>query len=171
MDGGKVSQMQTVDPAADPRAFRDALGCFATGVTVVTCPGPDGPMGITANSFSSVSLDPPLVLWSPAKASKRFDAFCTAQRFAIHILEEDQDDLAMAFTRSKDPFGGLDWAPDRDGVPIIAGPLARLDCALEVAHDAGDHAIVVGRVLRCTRRDGAPLVFHGGRFGGFRTGA
>lgn len=171
MDGGKVSPMQTVDPAADPRAFRDALGCFATGVTVITCAGPEGPMGITANSFASVSLDPPLVLWSPARASSRFGAFHAATRFAIHILEEDQDEIAMAFTRSKDGFGGLDWAEDADGVPIIDGPLARLDCAREVAHDAGDHVIIVGRVLSCTRRDGAPLVFQCGRFGGFRTGA
>lgn len=170
MDGGKVSPMQTVDPAADPRAFRDALGRFATGVTVVTCAGPDGPMGITANSFASVSLDPPLVLWSPAKSSSRFGTFHVAGRFAIHILEEDQDHIAMAFTRAKDAFGGLDWAPDSNGVPIIDGPLARLDCALEVAHDAGDHAIIVGRVLGCTCSDGDPLVFQGGRFGGFRTG-
>lgn len=138
------------------RAFRDALGAFATGVTVVTTDGPEGPLGITANSFASLSLDPPLVLWSPARSSRRFAAFAGAERFAIHVLAAGQTALAQHFTRTGElPADGL-------------GPvLARFDCARHAVHEGGDHAIVVGRVLRVWHAPGAPLVFHAGRFGGF----
>ncbi len=159
--------MQTFVPADDARGFRDALGAFATGVTIVTAAGPDGPAGITANSFASVSLDPPLVLWSPGKASSRYPIFSGAERFAIHVLAEEQWQVAQGFTRALDAFAGLDWARDADGVPLIADCLARFDCAREAVHDAGDHAIVVGRVLGAARRPGAALLFQGGRFGRF----
>ncbi|MDZ4136431.1 MAG: flavin reductase family protein, partial [Paracoccaceae bacterium] len=89
-----MTDEQTLLPdAANARAFRDALGCFATGIAVITTQGPDGPMGFTANSFSSLSLDPPLVLWSPAKASNRFAIFASAQHYSIHILGADQSPL------------------------------------------------------------------------------
>lgn len=149
------------DPGFHPspdsaRAFRDALGAFATGVTVVTAQTPAGTVGITANSFASLSLDPPLVLWSPARASRRFETFAAAGHFSIHILAEGQSDLARHFTRTGElPPEGL-------------GPvLARFDCARHAVHDGGDHAIVVGRVLRAHHAPGAPLVFQGGRFGRF----
>lgn len=167
-EGKPLPRAETFLPDDDTRGFRDALGAFATGVTIVTTRGPEGPVGITANSFASVSLDPPLVLWSPAKASSRYAFFERAPFFAIHVLAEDQKDIADAFTRSKDAFAGLDWTPDAQDVPLISGCLARFDCALQIAHDAGDHLIVVGRVLRGIRRAGAPLLFQGGRFGGFR---
>jgi flavin reductase (DIM6/NTAB) family NADH-FMN oxidoreductase RutF len=154
-------------PGSDTRALRDALGRFATGVTVVTCVGTAGPVGITANSFSSVSLDPALVLWSIARTSTRFSTFSAAQAFAIHILAEDERDLAARFTRGGAGFDGLDWTPGPDGAPVIAGTLARFDCRLHAAHDGGDHVILVGQVARAALRDGTPLVFAQGQFGRF----
>ncbi len=159
--------MDHFPPHEDARAFRDALGSFATGVTVVTCDGAEAPIGITANSFASVSLDPPLILWSPAKASRRFAAFRDAGHFAIHVLGHDQRGIADGFTRSQSAFDGLDWHRDPRGVPLIDGCLARFVCETEAVHDAGDHVIVVGLVLAAARRNGAPLVFHAGRFGAF----
>ena len=155
------------DPAGDALAFRKVLGAFATGVTVVTAPSADGPCGITANSFASLSLDPPLVLWSPAKSSKRYPLFVAAERFAIHVLAADQLDVCRAFTRSISAFDAVDWAEGADGVPLIEGCAARFDCRLEATHDAGDHAIVVARVITAMGRECAPLVFHGGQMGQF----
>ena len=154
-------------PELDSRAFRAALGRFATGVTVVTTQTPDGPMGFTANSFASVSLDPPLVLWSPARASSRFAIFAQAAFYSIHVLGDAQAPLAARFLRGGDGFAGLDIAATPDGTPILADTLARFDCAHHAAHDGGDHLIVVGRVLRATLRDGAPLVFSQGAYGSF----
>lgn len=167
-DGGAFSQMTAFTPSQETqRAFRDALGRYATGVTVVTCATPDGPLGITANSFASVSLDPPLVLWSPAKASRRFAAFEAAKRYAIHVLGEDQTAVCNQFATNGYDFDGLDWAANDDGVPLIHGCLARFDCSFSAAHDGGDHLIIVGRVLSAEMRDGAPLLFASGRYGRF----
>lgn len=168
MDGNWGHQMNGFDPTEDPRAYRAALGSFATGVTVVTVPSADGPVGITANSFSSVSLDPPLVLWSPAKASKRFDYFKDAPHFAIHVLDSHQREICDGFTRDKHAFDGLDWVTGEHGVPHIRGCLARFECTLDAAHDAGDHVIIVGRVNHTAFRDGMPLLFQGGRFVGIK---
>jgi flavin reductase (DIM6/NTAB) family NADH-FMN oxidoreductase RutF len=154
-------------PDADPRAFRAALGRFATGVTVVTTHTPDGPVGFTANSFASVSLDPPLVLWSPARASSRFAIFAQAAFYTIHVLGDAQAPLAARFLRGGEGFAGLDVDLTPEGVPILPGALARFDCAPHATHDGGDHLIVVGRVLRATMRDGTPLVFSQGSYGGF----
>ncbi len=156
-------------PEADARAFRSALGAFATGVTLVTTSDPDGTgFGIVANSFASVSLDPALVLWSPAKSSRRYEHFVHAQRFAIHILDEHQKHICDAFSQSKTAFAGLDWSTSPSGVPLIAGVAACFECNLEAVHDAGDHSIIVGRVIRAHVSGGEPLIFHGGRFGTFR---
>ncbi len=149
------------------RDLRDALGRFATGVTVVTCGTAQGPVGITANSFASVSLDPPLVLWSVAKSSSRYAHFAAAEHYAIHVLAETERDLAARFTRGGAGFDGLDWTTSAEGIPQIAGTLARFDCARDAGHDAGDHLILVGRVLRASLRAGNPLVFSQGHFGGF----
>jgi len=151
------------------RAFRDALGRFATGVTVVTAPATDadGPLGITANSFASLSLEPPLVLWSPARASRRFAAFATAPHFAIHVLAADQAALARHFAASGTDFDLPGIAPGFGGTPLLPDVLACFECTREAVHEGGDHAIVVGRVLRASLRDGAPLVFASGRYGGF----
>lgn len=163
-----MTQEATFAPEVDTRAFRDALGCFATGVTVVTVLSDDGPAGITANSFASVSLDPPLVLWSPARSSSRFDWFAGAAHFAIHVLDADQQDLAARFTRGGAGFNGLAYRSTPEGVPLLPRPLARFECSRHAVHDGGDHAIVVGRVLRAMLRPGDPLLFAQGRFGQFQ---
>lgn len=158
--------MQEIDPVAD-RAFRDALGRYATGVTVVTAMGPDGPVGMTANSFTALSLDPPLVLWCPAKRSARFAPMTSARHFAIHVLAYDQLDLSLHFSRSGHEFSHLSHQTTPEGAPALDGVLARFDCVTEAVHPGGDHAIMVGRVLRARFRDGAPLLFWGGLYGDF----
>jgi flavin reductase (DIM6/NTAB) family NADH-FMN oxidoreductase RutF len=158
-------------PDADNQiAFREALGSFATGVTVVTTIGPDGPVGMTANSFASVSLDPPLVLWSPAKASTRYKAFEQARHFAIHVLSAEQVDLCRRFTRGGAGFRGLEHAVNAADVPLLEGALARFECDTASLHDGGDHTIILGRVTRVTRNAGEPLCFAKGTFGRFETG-
>ncbi|NDK34235.1 flavin reductase family protein [Rhodovulum sulfidophilum] len=160
--------MERFIPGPDTRRlYRDALGSFATGVTVVTAAGPEGPVGMTANSFSSVSLDPPLVLWSPARASARYPAMTGAERFAIHVLGAGEEDIAARFARSGDDFEGLDCAPDADPPLLGQGWIARFLCRRVALHDAGDHAIVIGHVEECARREGPPLVFAGGVYGDF----
>lgn len=149
--------------------FRNALGRFATGVTIVTCQSDHGPLGITANSFASVSLDPPLILWSPAKGSSRHDAFVCADRFVVHVLAADQEHVCHQFTRDGLVFDGLPLEPEALA-PIIRGCLAHFECSHFAAHDAGDHTIVVGRVEMAEEREGAPLVFSGGRMGTFSAG-
>jgi flavin reductase (DIM6/NTAB) family NADH-FMN oxidoreductase RutF len=155
-------------PNADTaRAFRAALGQFATGVTLITIQGPKGPMGFTANSFSSLSLDPPLVLWSLAKSSQRYGPYIAAPHFAIHVLADDQADLIARFARNGAGFDGLAHDRSPQGVPLIAGALARFDCALHQVFDGGDHSIILGRVLLASQASGAPLVFCQGQMGGF----
>lgn len=159
--------MTPFPPQTDLRAYRAALGTFATGVTVVTITTDSGPIGITANSFASVSLDPALILWSPAKSSSRFSAFHAASRFAVHVLRDSQSAIATAFTRSKDAFADLDWHLSGAGTPALPDCLARFDCDTHAAHDAGDHVIILGHVREVTQGLGAPLVFHGGQYGRF----
>lgn len=165
-DGG-IHAGGIVPDAANARVFRDALGRFATGVTVVTIRGPDGPMGFTANSFASLSLDPALVLWSPAKASQRYPFFAAARHYSIHVLGQDLADLPGRFSRGGLGFAGLDWEPNAEGVPTLAKALARFDCAQHATHDGGDHLIIVGQVLRLALKEGEPLVFAKGRYGRF----
>ena len=150
----------------DQRDLRNALGCFATGVTVVTTMTGRGPLGITANSFASVSLDPPLVLWSPARTSRRFPAFEAAEHFAIHVLAEDQRALAERFASSGEDFDGLDLSEGVGGTPLLPGCAARLECAHAAGHDGGDHLIVVGEIRRMDYTDKRPLVFFRGAFTG-----
>lgn len=148
--------------------FRAALGRFGTGVTVVTCASEIGPLGITANSFSSVSLDPPLVLWSPGKFSRRYGAFAQARHFAIHVIGEDQFHICQGFARNGTAFDGLDWQLSEMGVPLINGCLSRFECDKYAEHDGGDHAIIVGRVTNVVTRPGLPLLFYQGNYGGLR---
>jgi flavin reductase (DIM6/NTAB) family NADH-FMN oxidoreductase RutF len=164
----EMASFQGFEPTADTRRlFRDGLGRFASGVTVVTAPTPEGGIGMTANSFSSVSLEPPLVLWCPAKSSSRYAFFARAQHFAIHVLRADQEDIARAFARSGTAFDGLTMERGASGVPLFADCLARFECETHQLHDAGDHAIMVGRVTSVAFRDGTPLIFSQGRFGQF----
>jgi len=132
----------------DPRALRDAFGCFMTGVTVVTALGPDGkPLGFTANSFSSVSLDPPLLLVSIANSSINRAAFESAPGFAVNILAEGQKDVSATFARPvEDRFATVYWRKGPVGSPLIAGVSAWFDCTLEQAVAAGDHTILIGRI-------------------------
>lgn len=156
-------------PGAE-RRYRDALGRFGTGVAVVTAAGPDGPCGITVNSFASVSLNPALVLWSVDKASDRFAVFNRAQRCAIHVLCAEQAELAHRFARSGTAFDGLAWAPGEAGVPLLQGCASRFECELYANHDGGDHRILVNQVLRVCVNGGEPLIFATGRFGRFDAG-
>lgn len=151
-------------PSADADTFRLALGQFATGVTVITTVTEQGPVGITANSFTSVSLDPPLVLWCPAKAAKRHDFFMQAQHFAIHVLGSDQLNVCEEFARSWGVFSDYENAKNEAGVPIIPGCLAVFECQTTQTHDAGDHTIIVGEVYRARQRDGDPLAFSQGAY-------
>lgn len=149
------------------RDFRDALGCFATGVTIITAQTETGPIGMTANSFSALSLTPPLVLWSPSKTSRRYPFFAAAKHFAIHVVRADQKELAMDFAKEGDCFDKVAWAPNNTGVPVLSDCLCAFECTLEAEHDAGDHAILVGRVENATIHTGRPLVFAKGSYGGF----
>ena len=154
----------------DARAFRDALGRFATGITVVTIPTRDGPMGFTANSFASVSLDPPLVLWSPARSAARYPFYAAAQHYAIHVLGAEQSDLSGRFVRGGAGFDGLEHEIGAHDVPVLPQALARFDCLQVATHDGGDHLIIVGRVLSASARAGQPLIFSQGAFGRFTPG-
>lgn len=151
------------------RALRAAFGRFATGVTVVTTASAHGPLGITANSFASVSLDPPLLLWCPAKASKRHDAFVGASHFALHVMAVDQAPIIDGFSRRGDAFELCDWSTGPEGVPLIEGCPARFECTIRDRIDAGDHTVIVARVTRVTTEPGAePSVFLAGDWGRFR---
>jgi flavin reductase (DIM6/NTAB) family NADH-FMN oxidoreductase RutF len=135
-------------PSLDPRALRDAFGTFMTGVTVVTTIGPDGqPVGFTANSFSSLSMDPPLLLVSIANTSRNLPAFAGAQGFAVNILSEGQKDVSSTFARPvEDRFATVFWKRGPVGSPLIAGCSAWFDCHLQQAIPAGDHTILIGRI-------------------------
>lgn len=147
-------------------ALRQSLGQFATGVTVVTCRSADGrPCGITANSFSSVSLEPPQLLWNIAKVSNSLQAFLDADRFAIHILRSDQQPLAEHFARTDHTvYEGIDYTLSSDDVPILPDVLARFDCSTGVIHESGDHYIIIGEILNHVVSDGAPLLFYKGDY-------
>ena len=149
-----------------PREFRNALGSFATGITVVTAAGSDGaPLGMTVNSFASVSLAPPLVLWSIGKGSKKLAAYTDAKHYSIHVLSSDQQSLSNRFASGENnQFDGIDWHQDANGVPILNDFLCRFDCVTSAHHEGGDHIIIVGEVVEFEARDGEPLVFQGGSY-------
>ena len=153
-------------PTADnTRLLRDAFGRFATGVTIVTAASEDGPVGITANSFSSVSLDPPLVLWSPDKGSRRFPYFEKAEYFAIHVLSREQTALCQGFARNANAFGDLEFQLNDYGVPLIENCLVRFECVRFAAYEGGDHLIVLGQVMKAEMREGDALTFFAGKLG------
>ena len=151
----------------DTRSLRDTLGLFVTGVTIITTLTESGErVGITANSFNSVSLDPPLVLWSIGLKSRSLDAFEAATHFAVHILREDQADLSQRFARSGgEKFDGLDTHSGLGNAPLLHDAAATLECSIFSRHAAGDHHIYVAKVERLTSDPLArPLVYHGGRY-------
>ena len=151
----------------DTRELRKTLGCFATGVTIVTT-APEGhdPIGITANSFASVSLEPPLVLWSLARHSSSYETFAIATHYTVNILRESQVALSVRFA---DPdnhrlLNGLSWRYGENGCPTIPGSLATLECEIRTRIDGGDHVILLGRVLRFEQGEGKPLLFAQGKY-------
>ncbi len=147
--------------------FRSALGMFATGVTIVTARTARGDLiGVTANSFNSVSLSPPLVLWSLARAAASMPGFSTGSHYAINILGADQKNLALRFAaRGIERFADVDFADGVCGAPLLAGTVATFECFNRSRYEEGDHVIFVGEVEHCTHRPGAsPLLFHGSRF-------
>ena len=153
------------DPALDPRAFRRCAGQFATGVTIVTTLVDGRPVGVTANSFSSLSMDPPLVLWSIGRSARSFEAFQATSSFAINILSAAQIDLSQRFSSAlEDKFTDLDWQAGIVGAPVLPGVVAVLECDAETRFDGGDHVILVGRVRSYRRYPGTSLVYAQGRY-------
>jgi flavin reductase (DIM6/NTAB) family NADH-FMN oxidoreductase RutF len=151
----------------DSREFRNALGCFATGVCLITAVNERGEaLAMTANSFSSVSLEPPLVLWSLQNNSEVFDVFASPQYFAINILALEQQDHSNRYARKGDHLLAPEhFTEGRYGAPIISEALASFECQLEATHEGGDHLIIVGRVLDMRRREGGePLLFYSGAY-------
>ncbi|GGX59123.1 flavin oxidoreductase [Tateyamaria omphalii] len=161
-----LSQPTVFSPDANSsRQLRDAFGKFATGVTMITAPSVDGPVAIIANSFSSVSLDPALVLWSVDRGARRFPYFEAADHYAIHVLAAEQHDVCKLAARDAHLLNDHAHTLNADGVPLIDHCLARFECRRVAAHDAGDHVIIVGQVQRTEMRDGQPLTFFAGQFG------
>lgn len=158
---------QAVPPAFSPREFRASLGMFATGVTIVTARTGDGELvGLTANSFNSVSLEPPLVLWSLARAAGSLPVFSAGSHYAINILAADQKALAERFARrGGDRWSGVAYTEGAGGAPLLAGAAASFECFNRSRYEEGDHVIFVGEVERCSHRsEASPLLFHGGKF-------
>lgn len=152
-------------PTTETIAYRRALGAFATGVCVVTADTPQGPMGITVNSFTSVSLEPRLILWCLDERSERWGAFAAAERFAVHVLPASDQNTAARFARGVAMLAAEEFVRTGEGPPCLPEALARFEC---VAHDRiqmGDHMIVVGRVQAFTHADGDALTFWRGRYG------
>ena len=153
--------------AIDAADFRAALGSFVTGVTIVTASDDSGcDVGVTANSFNSVSLDPPMVLWSLARKSASLPVFAKASHFAVHILAADQEELSNRFARSgMDKFAGLEIDRGAGRAPLLPGAAARFQCRTAFQHDGGDHVIFVGEVLRFDHDPhGTPLLFWRGDY-------
>lgn len=150
----------------DSKALRNAFGSYMTGVTVITAMTDDGkPVGFTANSFTSVSLEPPLLLVCPAKSLSSFDVFANCKNFAVNILSEDQQNISNIFAGSKDDrFSQIDWHTDEQGNPIINGALTHFSCKTERNLEAGDHHLLVGQVLDFSAREGRGLGYASGGY-------
>ena len=148
----------------DISIYKEALSQFATGVTIVTCGSEQAPVGITVNSFTSVSLNPPLVLRSAAKDSKRHDYFANSNHFAIHVLKKQQIDLCSAFVKPTQGFEEIDWQYNSHGVPIINDCLALFECSFYSKQEGGDHTIFLGRVDSFSIDKDEPLIFLQGKY-------
>jgi flavin reductase (DIM6/NTAB) family NADH-FMN oxidoreductase RutF len=152
----------------DSQDMRDALAQFASGVTVVTTQTSSGPLGITVSSFSAVSLDPPLVLWSLAKSSHRTQAFENAKNFAIHILSGNQKQLGRTFAKEGNAFNSENSRISKQGLRLLDGSIAIFECCPHAVHDGGDHLIFVARVEALTLQKGDPLIYYDRSFGTFK---
>jgi 3-hydroxy-9,10-secoandrosta-1,3,5(10)-triene-9,17-dione monooxygenase reductase component len=170
-----------VSATVDPRTFRNVLGQFCTGITVITTVHDGAPVGFACQSFAALSLDPPLVLFCPTRQSRSWAAIEATGRFCVNILHEKQKDVSARFgSREPDKFAGLEWRPSSLGSPVIDGSLAHLDCTVASVHDGGDHFVVFGAVHslsesaadersreeHSTRRKPRPLLFYQGQYTG-----
>lgn len=155
-----------VGATLDSRELRNVLGRYATGVTIITCLDTQGErIGLTVNSFASLSLAPPLVLWSLRQVSPSLVAFRQARTFAVNVLAESQVELSRRFaSQTDDKFAEGQWAPGESGAPVLAGAAAVLECETTLQQDAGDHVLFIGRVLQIADLAVAPLVFQGGHY-------
>lgn len=157
---------QQCPPFLDTRSLRDALGEFATGVAVVTACSRDGQsVGVTINSFASVSLEPPLVLWSLGLQSPSLTVFEACSHYAVNILAADQVELSQRFSQSlNDKFAGIETKVGAGGTPLLPGCCAWFECRNELRYPGGDHVILVGHVENFSRQEKPPLIFHGGQY-------
>ncbi|MCU1495160.1 MAG: flavin reductase domain protein FMN-binding protein [Acidimicrobiaceae bacterium] len=154
-----------IPSALDISQFKDVMGRFATGVSVVTAIEDDVPVGFTCQTFVSLSIDPPLVALAPAKSSTSWPRIALAGAFCVNVLASDQVAVGRKFARSGgDKFDGVSWRRGATGAPVIEDVLAWVDCELELVHDAGDHELVVGRVIGLGASEGAPLIFYRSSF-------
>ena len=152
---------------SDPRTLRDALGCFATGVTVVTCLDPSGnPVGLTANSFTALSLDPPLLLVCVARNASSAEALTRASHFAVNVLQTGQQPASITFSsRVEDRFGQTPWTAGEHGAPVLMDSLSVFECRRHAVHEGGDHHILVGEVVKASFEGGLdPLLYFRGRY-------
>lgn len=162
--------------AIDPREFRNVLGQFCTGITIITTEQDGVPVGFACQSFAALSLDPPLVLFCPTKLSRSWKAIEASGRFCVNVLHEKQKDVCARFgSREPDKFAGVDWTPSRLGSPVIDGVLAHIDCTVHSVHDGGDHLVVFGAVHSLSdgsadehrhRQKPRPLLFYRGEYTG-----
>ncbi|MDE1948563.1 MAG: flavin reductase, partial [Burkholderiales bacterium] len=154
------------EAAIDPLELRRCLGSFVTGVTVVTALDDEGaPLGMTVNSFNSVSLDPPLIVWSLRNSAGSYGVYSRARRFVVNILAEDQIEVSNRFARSgSDRFAGLAWSRGIGGLPLIDGCAATFECSTEATHPGGDHLLFLGRVERIVGSGRKPLAFGAGKY-------
>lgn len=162
----KTAEKQADQAELDAHMFRQALSQFATGITVITTRDETGrPWGMTANSFNSVSLHPPLVLWSLAKKASSHAAFAVAEYYGVSVLAAEQETLSHHFSTFKgDRFAGLDVRDGLGGVPLIPDALAHFECRVKSRYDEGDHLILIGEVLRCDFREGEALVYRSRKY-------
>ena len=161
-------EAETTESLVNPQRLREALGRFATGVTIITCLDPEfGRVGLTANSFNALSLDPPLVLWSLRRQSAQMAAFARAEHFVVNVLAEDQLALSRRFaSRRDDKFDEGDWLPGEGGAPVLAGSTAVFECETFSRQDAGDHVLFIGHVLALAQTALPPLVYQAGHYHG-----
>lgn len=156
--------------SVDTGEFRATLGHFASGVVVITGMHRDVPVGLTCQSFFSLSLDPPMVALAPGKSSTSWPRVAEAQGFCANVLAADQEALARTFANTgADKFAGVGWSAGPSGPPRLHGALAWIDCELETVHETGDHYLVVARVVGLETGTGRPLLFYRGGFGGFES--
>ncbi len=156
------------DPEIDGATYRTVMGHFLTGVTVITATDGGDPVGMAASSFTSLSMDPPLVLFCAGTGSSTWPRIQRSGHYCVNILSSEQESVSRQFaSKVPDKFAGVGWAPGASGSPRLTDALAWIDCRIEAEHLAGDHVIVVGRVLALGHRDGEPLAYYRGGYGAF----